>query len=189
MLLRGDYLLKDFGMVGGKFGENLAIQFNVGFLELGDELRVGDSVLAGSGADLYLPGAAERSLFLFAVGKLEAPGVEQRFFGLAELGFTCPLKALSFFKDSFAPSMLLYASFYACHGIILKLAGESASDLLFAGYRNRFDCFLQPSAVAGIFRVKVVLVRVALGDFTGSGNLHPLHQRFIVFIRLCHRLF
>ena len=135
-------MLEDFGMISGKFRENLAIQFNVGFLELGDELGVGDSVLAGSGADLYLPGAAERSLFLFAVGKLEAPSVEQRFFGLAELGFACPLKTLSFFKDSFAPSMLLYASFYACHVIILKLAGECASDLLFACFRNQADGFL-----------------------------------------------
>ncbi len=176
-------------MVGGKFGENLAIQFNVGFLELGDELGVGDSVLAGSGADLYLPGAAEGSLFLFAVGKLEAPGVEQRFFCLAELGFACPFKALGFFKDSFTPSVLLYASFYACHVIILKLAGECASDLLFARVWNQADGFLQPSAVSRIFRVKVVLVCVALRDLTGSSNLHALHQRFIVFIRLCHYLF
>ena len=72
-------------MVGGKFGENLAVQFNVGFLELGYQPGVGDAILAGSGADLYLPGAAEGSLFLFAISKLEAPGVEQRFFSLAEL--------------------------------------------------------------------------------------------------------
>lgn len=129
-------------MVGGKFGENLAVQFNVGFLELGDELGVGETILAGSGADLYLPGAAEGSLFLFAVRELEAPGVEQRFFGLAELGFARPFEALGFFQDSFAPSMLLYASFYACHVIILKLARECASDLLFAGSRNQADGFL-----------------------------------------------
>ena len=60
----------------GEVGENLAVEFYLGFNQAVNEFVIGETVEKGSGADLYLPKTAGVTLFLEAVIELEGPGVE-----------------------------------------------------------------------------------------------------------------
>lgn len=108
-------LFKNFQIVFGQVGHNFPVQFNVRFLEPVDELGIVRSVLADRGVDLDSPEFAEFALLFFAVGELEAPGVEQGLFGLALFGFARPQKALGVFKESLAALICFYSAFNACH--------------------------------------------------------------------------
>lgn len=67
---------ENFGFVFGEVGENLAVEGDVGFEKLVDELGIGGAVLTGGGIDLNGPEIAHGPLFLLAVGELETPRVQ-----------------------------------------------------------------------------------------------------------------
>lgn len=71
MLRSGDDLFEDFGLIGGDAGEDLAVDFDVGGLELSNEFGVGEATFAGGCVDANGPEAAHGSLFLLAISKLE----------------------------------------------------------------------------------------------------------------------
>ena len=56
-----------FGLVDGQFGQDFAVQGDVGFLEAGDQLAVGGAVEAGGGVDAGVPELAEGALAVLAV--------------------------------------------------------------------------------------------------------------------------
>lgn len=87
-------MLEYRGIVFSEIGENLSVQFDVGFFKLSDEFRVGNAFLAGGGVDFDLPKPAKVSLFLLPVGKLERPGMKQGLFSLSEFGLSSPHKTL-----------------------------------------------------------------------------------------------
>lgn len=99
----------------GEVGENFAVEFDVGALETGNELVIRQAMLAGSGADLDLPKAAEVALFLTAALELVSPGVEHGFFGGAVLLASTPHKTLRVFEQSFAASVGSFSAFDSGH--------------------------------------------------------------------------
>ena len=108
-------VLEYFWFVFGEVGEDLAVDLDIGFLELIDQLRVADAVLAGGRVDLDRPKISESPFLFLSIGELKAPGVKRRFFGLAEFRFTGPQKALRVFQKSFAAGIGNCSSFYSRH--------------------------------------------------------------------------
>lgn len=102
----------------GQVGQDLAVDLDIGLLELIDEPGVGEAMFAGSGVDLDGPELAEFALFLFAVGELEAPGMQGRFLGLAVFGFAGPQKALRVLEKFLAALCCFWSTFYSCHIIL-----------------------------------------------------------------------
>ena len=107
-----------FWFVFSEVGENLAVDLDVCLEKLIDELGVGRAVFTSCCIDFHRPELAEFALFLFAVGKLETPRVQQSFFRLAVFIFTGPQKALGVFKESLSAFCGAHASFNSWHRFI-----------------------------------------------------------------------
>ncbi len=60
----------------GEVGENFAVDLDVGFLELVDELGVGGAVDASSSVYFNLPERTAGPLFLFSIEILESPSMK-----------------------------------------------------------------------------------------------------------------
>ena len=73
-------------MAHGEFGEDLAVESDVGALEHGDELGIGEALGLEERAHADLPEAAEVALLVSAMGESVRAGVEDGFVGLALLG-------------------------------------------------------------------------------------------------------
>src|SRR5690606_41907880 len=70
--LVGDRL--EDGGVGGHVGQDLAVQFDAGFAQTVDELRIGEAFNAGGGVDALDPQGAEAALLGAAVAVGVLPG-------------------------------------------------------------------------------------------------------------------
>ncbi|KKW02770.1 MAG: hypothetical protein UY36_C0002G0006 [Parcubacteria group bacterium GW2011_GWA1_49_11] len=101
----------------GEDGEDFTINLDVSFFELVDQLGIGDAVVSCRGIDFNSPKVAHSALFLFTVGELKTPSVQQCFTGLAGLGFAGPQKPFRVFEQSLSALGGADASFYSCHVI------------------------------------------------------------------------
>src|SRR5579883_3484800 len=103
----------------GQVGEDLAIEFDAGFLEAADEPGVAEAVGLGGGADADDPERAELALALLATGvsELEA-ALDGLFGGAVEFGF-CQEITAGAVEDFFPLGAALGSTFYARHGLLL----------------------------------------------------------------------
>src|SRR5579883_1247916 len=94
----------------GQVGEDLAIEFDAGFLEAVD---------LGGGADADDPERAELALALLATGVSELePALDGLFGGAVEFGF-CQEITAGAVEDFFPLGAALGSTFYARHGLLL----------------------------------------------------------------------
>ena len=108
-----DYGRKSGRFVDGQFGQDFAVQGNVGLFEAGDQLAVGSAIETGAGVDTGIPELAESAFAVLAV----ASGELQRFGdGLAATLDADPVgvaEAFSGFTDLFVLGVTSDTSFYS----------------------------------------------------------------------------
>jgi len=99
--------------------QDFAVKLYTGLFEEGNKAGVADAVLPGGGVYLYLPQAAEVSLFLFAVREHVDSRVQNRLLGLAVFGGARPHVTLRLFQQTLSLSIRLYSSFDSGHGEVI----------------------------------------------------------------------
>lgn len=99
----------------GEIGENFAVEVDVGFLEVSDELVVGKSFSSGGGTNLYLPETAGKTFFLATVIELESPGMQKSLLGLAVFVLSAPHETLGVFEQILSSFVGGCSAFYSWH--------------------------------------------------------------------------
>jgi hypothetical protein len=95
--LVGDRL--EGALVGGHRGQDLAVQFDAGFAETVDELRIGEAFLTGGGVDALDPQGAEVALLGAAVAVGVLPGAVNGGLGGADGVLAAAVETLGLLRE------------------------------------------------------------------------------------------
>lgn len=106
-------------MVFGEFGENLAVEGDVGFLECADEFGIREPERAHGGIDAECPKIAKFAFLCAAVTERMCAGMADRFLGNPLLARTIETIAFGLGQNILAPLILLYTPFYSRHKLLV----------------------------------------------------------------------